>query len=525
MDDGSDRGEPPREVELKLEIDPRDLPRLRRTPIVKQGVARGTVKISTVYYDTPDHDLRRAGLTLRVRKHGRRRIQTIKDGAGGAGLFARSEWEAEIDGNAPDLAAAGQTSLGPLIAKRRVRESLRPLFTVTSQRTTIDVSGDGVAAEMTIDRGSVATDGSREALCEVELEWRAGDARQLFAIARTMAEAAPVRLGIRTKADRGFALAEGAHPRVVKGGSAGVLPGMTCAEAFQAIGRACLRHFLLNEPVLRARRDAGAVHQMRVALRRLRAAISLFKAVVEDERRAGVSSELKWMANSLGPARDLDVFIARTIDPLRAAHAHDAEFAAVVERFEAERAAAYEEILALLGTARYRLLAIDVAAWLEAGPWLGLPDAALREEPIEEFARRELSRRTKKIRKRGQTLAEMTAEEQHAVRIAVKKLRYASEFFAELFPGRKARKRQKEFRDALEELQERLGDLNDAATGAGMTGGAASSPAAASLIAERHAANAEEALGPALAAFARFSEAKPFWKARRKARASPALQA
>ena len=515
--------EAPREVELKLELDPREAARLSETSLIR-GVEGRTEALSTVYFDTERFDLRSAGLSLRVRQMDGRRIQTIKSqGGAAAGLFDRSEWEQEIDGDRPDLAAATGTALESVLDVSGVRDGIRPIFTIRVDRVTYPLSGEACAAELTLDQGNVEAEGRTSALCELELELKRGQAPDLFAIARSLGDEIPLRLGIRTKAERGYDLVLNQPPKVVKAKSSALLPGMTTAAAFQAIGRACLHHLLSNERILSETRDPDVVHQMRVAMRRFRAAISLFKEMLADERRDAIRSELKWISNELGAARDLDVFIGKALQPVRREHPDEPELAALVTSFEQQREQAYEKALAAVDSQRFRTLVIDVAAWVEAGSWLRANDNPARTEAIKAFAAEELTRRRKRVRKRGAHLADLDPHDRHQVRIEIKKLRYATEFFSPLFDGGKAKKRQKKFLSALEDLQEHLGDLNDVAVSQEMhpklfrsheegDGGEPRRREAARLIVKHLMARADASLKPALKAFRKFDNVKPFWK-------------
>ena len=166
-------------------------------------------------------------------------------------------------------------------------------------------------------------------------------------------------------------------------------------------------------------------------------------------------------------------------------------------------------------------MALDAVEWVEAGPWLTMDGDLARAEPIETFAAAELARRRKKIRKRGADLADLNPQARHRVRIAVKKLRYATEFFSPLYEGRKTSKRNKAFLSALEDLQERLGELNDLAVsqeahpdwfriGVGAEDDR-SHQEATHLIVKHEAERADAALKPALKAYRAFAEAKRFW--------------
>src|SRR5829696_3958821 len=144
-----------REVELKLELDPHEAARLGETALIR-GVEGRTEALSTTYYDTERLELRGAGLSLRVRLTDGRWIQTIKSqGGAAAGLFDRSEWEQEIGGDGPDLAAATGTALESALDVSGVRDGIRPIFTIRVERVTYPLSGAAWAAELTLDLGSV----------------------------------------------------------------------------------------------------------------------------------------------------------------------------------------------------------------------------------------------------------------------------------------------------------------------------------------------------------------------------------
>ena len=198
----ADRGAQ-REVEMKLELEPTDTQAFRRHPLL-QDVESRTERLNTVYFDTHASTLRKAGLSLRVRHVGNRRVQTIKAASGtAAGLFDRDEWEQDIAGEGPDLSAAAGTALEPLLADPQLRDAIQPRFVIEAERETLQLAAPAWAAELTLDQGEVRADGRAEPLCEVELELRRGDPSDLFRIARTLSESLPLRLAVRTKAERG----------------------------------------------------------------------------------------------------------------------------------------------------------------------------------------------------------------------------------------------------------------------------------------------------------------------------------
>lgn len=490
---------------MKLSVDPDALADVLKHPLVAKArqAPDQSGEFQAVYYDTDEQDLRRAGLSLRVRRHRDAWIQTVKaDGHAKGPVLDRDEWECEVAGEALDWRAIERTALGELLnGDEHLRSRIRPAFTVRTERQAFLVERDRARIELVLDRAEIRRDERILRFGEVELELKSGNASSLFAVALDLAAAAPVRLSLATKSGRGYELL--GPPEAVKAERIALQPGLTSAEAFQTIARSCLFQAVRNEALVREHRIPEAVHQFRVGLRRLRAAVSQFSDVLSDEESRSMRAELRWMNHSLGPVRDLDVLVAR----LRETPDHEASLAAAERR----RQEAYDELLARMDEPRFRCGMLAAAAWIEAGHWLTAADAALRdrrEEPVEERARDELAKRWKRVLKRARRLAELDPEARHEVRIEIKKLRYGTEFFAGLFPGKKAKKRRKHGLKALEELQDVLGALNDIAVGGHLLIPAASEDRGA---AQRDERRARELLGRAEELYDELAAAKPFW--------------
>src|SRR5262249_18462522 len=149
----------------------------------------------------------------------------------------------------------------------------------------------------------------------LELELKRGESAELFKIARVLAEEVPVQLAVKSKAERGYALIAGEEPEAVKAAPVALTPDWSRQAAFKAIARSCLHHFVANKPAT-LRGDPEGVHQMGVALRRLRAAISLFADMLLDAQTKEMKTQFKWITRALGPARELDVFISRVVKPI-----------------------------------------------------------------------------------------------------------------------------------------------------------------------------------------------------------------
>ena len=501
-----------RERELKLELDAAAARDLRERRLKRLGAeAGGRQALSATYFDTKKRALQKRGLSLRLRTEGGRRIQTLKGPNEGGGLFDRLEWSIEVSGDVPDLSGLAATPLHDLVSDERLQGRLRPVFTTEVERTTWRVRSETAEIELALDEGTLRAGDDTQTLAELELELKTGSPADLFKLARALGSAGAFRIGVRTKAERGYALAAGAAPAAVKAEPLTLPPGMTAADAFRAIVGRCVRHFRLNEPLVIEARSAEALHQARVALRRLRSALSLFKDIVADDDADKIKAGLRRIWRRLGEARDLDVVLEAE---RRTAEAGRAE---LIERLGRDRDAAYDRVVATLGEGRFRRLMLDLVAWSEAGSWREDPQRqAAREEPLETFAAEVLARRRRKIRKRGRDLARLDVAAQHRIRIEAKKLRYATEFFASLAATKKARERHRVFLKSLEDLQEHLGRANDLATGERVVSrlpevalaGLDAAPAPPDPARAR-----DTALTAASAAFDDFARAKRFWRA------------
>ncbi|WP_380783451.1 CHAD domain-containing protein [Sphingomonas sp. R86520] len=478
------------EIELKLEIELAAMDAFRANAVLAGTAFKDVEQLST-YFDTPQHDLRKAKISLRVRKIGERHVQTVKvSGSAAAGLFARPEWERDIAGPLPELDAESpiRTLVGADILARIV-----PAFTVTVTRRQWLIEQDGGTVELVADTGFVAVGERTTAISEIELELKSGPPTAIFSLARLLDRDVALRLGVLTKAERGYRLMEAAILGAEKAERLELASDATVAEAFERIVGACLRHFRLNETLLRREPGPEPLHQARVALRRLRSALSIFKPVVADARFVHLASDLKWLAGTLGTARDLDVMLARLAHP-------DA-------RLIAAHAEAYADALAALDSKRTRDLMIDIVEWTALGAWRVHPaDPGEVQQPAIRFTGDVLESLRRRIKRRGDGLVGLEDDARHRARIAAKKLRYATGFFETLYPGKKAHRRFKAFVKPLEALQEQLGLLNDIATAPALLARFDLDDGERISLEDR-----EKILARAADAYGRLKDAKRFW--------------
>jgi inorganic triphosphatase YgiF len=443
------------ETELKFRVPASSFKILAggRIPGAQAGQRSENDLVST-YFDTAKHKLKRHGLSLRVRRTGDRHVQTIKMASGGS--VGRGEWETEIKNGAPDLAKADGTPLARYASKKLLRK-LKPVFETSVHRITLPIRTNGSEIELALDRGTLTAGGRSSPIEELELELKNGRPDDLFWVAKAVERQSSAEVYLRAKAERGYALADGKDDHVVFAEPIELDKKTAAREAFQIIARSAVRHFSGNVDAVR-KLDPEGVHQMRVGLRRLRAAISLFSKLLPRPETEKIKTELKWITNELAPAREIDVLaqdeikpVARDLKPRRGGQAIEKEFAD-------RRTDALECARKAVNSERYRALLVAVLQWIEAKHALSRDDA---NAPIGRFAVRVLHRRIKKARKDGENLGKLSPRERHKFRIRIKKIRYAIAFFRSLFPGRREQKKLARLSRLLKEIQGTLGSLND----------------------------------------------------------------
>ncbi len=441
------------EVELKFDLAPGDVEQLRGCPALAAEPQR-IVHYETRYFDTGDDALRRAGFSLRIRRADGRYTQTVKrKRASKAGLFVRQEWDRPVAGFALDRGVLKSTPLKRLLGAVKPK-ALASRVRTRFRRSAWLVERRGSRVEVVLDEGVVVSGKAEAPLCEIELELIEGKPRVLFELAAEIGAAVPLRLGVFSKQERGLALAEGRLGRAARAEPIALAAPLTEADAFRAVAHACLHHYRLNEIVLLGKPDGEALHQARIALRRLRSALSLFRPTVRGKDLHMLRDELGWLAGQFGDARNLDVLLAG--DP---GLGGDASLLKA-------RGKAYDRVGAALRAERTLRLLLRLAWWIESGPWR-YRDRACGD--ASGLASRQLERQWRKVRREASLMGKADADERHKLRLAVKKLRYSAEFFAGLY-GRRAKAAGRDrFIAALKELQDRLGDLNDAEAAEAMT--------------------------------------------------------
>jgi CHAD domain-containing protein len=286
----------------------------------------------------------------------------------------------------------------------------------------------------------------------------------LYELALQLLEVAPLRIEARSKAERGYrqSSADDRGLPAVHAAPIALDSGMTVEAVLQAIGRACLHHLQRNVAAALTG-EADAIHQMRVALRRLRSVLSAAKIMLPPAQYRWALKELKWLADSLGPARNWDVFKSALFATVERALPKDADLKRLGEVAERQRQAAYEGAREAILSRRYTSSLLRLLLWLETRGWRDQPaseQAAQLFAPIGQAAPGFVEHRWRQVRKRSKRFDEMSQQQRHRLRIALKKFRYTIEFLDCLFDDDDVKAMTKR----LKPLQDDLGYQNDVRT-------------------------------------------------------------
>ncbi|MCW2276190.1 CHAD domain-containing protein [Rhodoblastus acidophilus] len=501
-----------REIELKFTLGEAGFAAALNAPLLRRdGDKDAPKKLVSVYYDTPDWDLLRQKTALRVRRSGRTpAVMTLKWRPEAESLFSRGEIEHRVRTLEPDITLfegepgdALRALIGdkPLVAKYETRIA----------RTTRLLSCGAATVEAAFDEGEIVAGEKRLKLRELELELKSGPETDFYAFASKLASVLPLRLDAVSKAERASHLALGGAPTPVKAKIAALSGDLNLDAAIAQVILTTRDHFLSNWASLRESDDPESIHQMRVALRRLRAALAMFKRAVPCPEFEAFRARAKTLATAFGAARDCDV-LRDLVETGPKPHFSENAFTPLLAVLERRRADAYAQARLLLESAEPTLFALDLGGFVARRGWRN----ALTAEglsgltgPVGAFASEALERLHKRALKRGRKLTSLPDELRHECRIALKNLRYGAEFFSGAFDGDAA----SDFIRATAHAQNILGAHNDVAT-------------AEHFLSEPHDEKATRAAGVVLGWHARealtadehlsktwkgFRNAKPFW--------------
>ena len=458
-----------REIELKLEGDPEALESLCDDHVflaMVKGEATDRL-LRSIYFDTPDFALMNNGFALRVREDGRNRIQTLKSSSRSAGPASdRGEWEHALKANMknPDFNHL-PSELRSRIVELAGQGLVQPRFVSTISRRASRLQFDhGGEVELVVDRGAIEANGRKSEVSELELEVKRGTAADLYQMALKLIDLAPLRIGIRSKAERGRALANGQAVVARRATPLRIKRKATIEEAYATVLEHCLDQVTANQAVVLEAHSPEGLHQMRVALRRLRSALIVFGPIINGEREDGFKRDARWLTKAVGRARDYDVVLADIIDPALAASKDKAPIVKALARMAKDyREEAWRAALAAMRSKRATRFVLNLALYLETRGWREgrtRGEVNAMREPLAPFAASALDKRLKSVHRLARDISELAIDDRHELRKRLKKLRYALSFFAGLYPRGAANA----YLTRLSNLQKVFGSLNDLQT-------------------------------------------------------------
>lgn len=350
--------------------------------------------------------------------------------------------------------------------------------------------------------GRIEAAGQKQRIARLFLE---GDTQKVLALGAELAETLPLLPAAFGLSEVALALAETRAPRPRRGGP----PNLAGAATIEGAFRAALAHLvdviLAETPGCRLGAGPRGVHQSRVAIRRLRSLLKLFRPAVDGPEWREWDAQLRDLAQALGDARDWDVFLAGIGPGTLEALGGDARIKRLLTSATRERDQAYAALGEVLASPGFRQ-----TLWLglRLGQTEPLPGA---DRPLAPFAAQLLRKRWKRLKKAGAAIEELNSAALHEMRLDAKRLRYAAEPFAAVWPGRAT----KRFTRRLAELQEALGLANDAVVAGQLArrlAGRGASGFAIGTVTGFAAGRAEGSRLAAIKAWKQLRKASPFWK-------------
>ncbi len=451
------------ETELKFVIDKATAKKLRaRLREYNDGQRRAvTKKLHSVYFDTPNQALHNAGFSVRLRRDGSKWIQTVKTRMPmKSGLSQVDEYECDVPGKRLKLEAVSDKAARKRIADLTAGKSLRPVCETVMKRTAGLVSdGNGTRAEVAIDGGKIIAGTRSVGFSEAEIELREGEVGSLYGLADELISGHRFAFSRLSKSDRGYLLAaEGRieETSVPQGAvTVALTPDQKVSSARRAVLRECLDQISSNIEVVTSGSDPEGPHQLRIGLRRLRCALSIFHSEMQAEKVRTLEKQARWLGRKVGPLRDRDVAADDIIAPLVHAFPQERGFAVLLNAVVGDAARYRKKVRKTLARRRTGSFLLDLARISET-----VSDGVPAKSPTtKELASAALADNWDSVVAGAGRIERLTVDERHHLRKKLKQLRYVAEFSLPLFEGRDGAR----FVRRLKKLQTLFGDLNDAA--------------------------------------------------------------
>jgi len=457
----------PTETELKLTLPVAAVAAFLQHPIIQAAENdKQNQRLYNCYFDTPDNALAAEKIALRIRHNGETKIQTVKTaGKIVGGIYQRKEWEDEVDSDSPDYSKIPKKVLTQWRKAGIKLKVIEEAFITDFTRSTWDYTHiDNSHIEIALDQGVIHNKYGQVDISEIELELKSGTISALYETALQLLEGLPLMVDSRSKAARGYRLNPEMPIQYYKAAPTQLNTTMNAEQAFSTIVSRCLTHLQMNEEMVLYGNDIEGVHQMRVALRRLRSCLTLYKSVIPRKAHAELNEKIKYIANCLGEARDWDVFRENLMLMQQHIPNNDA-LIQLDKHISVLQADAYVKVRTLLRSSSYTQLILELGLWISTQAWqssLSKQAKKTLRAPAKKLANTLLQKQYQRVINYAAGHENFTDEQRHELRILIKKMGYGSKFFAELYPRKKVRP----YTKTLSALQDELGVLNDVSVAA-----------------------------------------------------------
>jgi triphosphatase len=506
---------PGRHNALKLELTRAELERVRGHPALASLSAGEPVTHTqrSIYFDTPDHRLRSHGISLLLRTEGSGWKQAVAAHvAQGDGRSHAVEVQDAVEKAVPDPRAIGDRRIRRKVRKTIDRSVLEPVFESVVERTTCQLQSADGRLELALDQGLLRAGDDQNAICEAGLELKSGRAECLLQTAAQLFATAPLRIAGASTTERGYDMALAGKAKAPaapqRADQPRIGPAQSCAEAYAAIVQSAVTQITANRCAVLETDDPDAAHQLRIGLRRLRSALRAFRPLADTPALRELDGRAQALARCAGELRDADVLIEEIYTPVAGVMQDTAALAGLRALLLAHRTQARKKVRAELCGERWSVLQLHFAVWPRT-----IEDADQLSLPVAKFARTALRKRWRKVADSGERLDELSVEDRHAMRKALKALRYTAEFFATLYSDASTRPFVREIRS----LQEVFGYLTDVVAAEQLSaicreaGAATDVQQAAGFVLGWHNARAAQAWPDAHEGWRRLRKQPHFW--------------
>lgn len=457
------------------------------------GARRRAKRVAVIWHDTPDNELAKHQLAL-SEQAGIWRLVALRPGKHGWPPASLPPVIAE---------AADQADLG-LGLGLALTFAPAPVASFVGVQRNVEIAGEAGNVAAAWISGNLRAVVDEIAVARIEL---AGPREALRAMASQLAEQG-ASVPLASTAAQAIALAEHAVPAARHKGAAEVPGDTNVADGLAfAIGQ------LVDAALYWAARistatDPEPVHQMRVAVRRLRSLLSAPRKPAVGPLWLATKSMLGDLARELGEAREWDVFLHGVGAEMAQLWPQDRRIGLLLARARKRRDAGYATLRDDLASARMRRIAVELALFAKLRPFEAEGDPEFWAMDCREFAVEALTRLRRKLFASGDDLTPLAPLELHELRKKAKRLRYGGELFASFWNGKAARK----YLERIGELQEALGQVNDAASLEQLLAGLGARGFAAGVAVGIAAAHAKPALKQAQAVWRKLVASDEYWK-------------